>query len=132
MKKLTGIPALIWALAILAGIFAVYAQYTSKNLSTLEPKITHRVGEVCYEPYGAPVKPEFKAKHVIVTITWVDGPINWNGEAVAGLSQYSYDEGSDTSICRVWIPMPERVLGDDRMDTIGHEILHCVVGAFHE
>jgi len=33
--------------------------------------------------------------------------------------------------CRIHAQKPTRVTGDDKMDTLGHELLHCLIGTFH-
>jgi len=81
----------------------------------------------CYEPYGAPVGEEFVAGRVLVQVVWVEGE---RGSEVH--SSWSYDEETDTTICKVWIRRPEQVEGDPDMTGVGHEFLHCAIGDFHE
>ena len=33
--------------------------------------------------------------------------------------------------CRIHAVKPTRVKNDEKMDTLGHELLHCVIGTFH-
>jgi len=33
--------------------------------------------------------------------------------------------------CRIHAMKPTRVKNDDKMDTLGHEMLHCMIGTFH-
>lgn len=33
--------------------------------------------------------------------------------------------------CRIHAMKPTRVNNDDKMDTLGHELLHCMIGTFH-
>jgi hypothetical protein len=131
MKALTGISGLYWIAAVLIGIGSLYMHVTSTPQP--QPKLTHRVSEVCYEAHGQLVSPEFQADTAIIKVTWVTGPIDYNGEKVVGLTLYTEpDPDTNTTICKLWIPMPTHVLGDDKMDTMGHELLHCLVGGFHD
>ncbi len=88
-----------------------------------------RAEEICYcaEQYGVPVKPEYIADWAFVTFNWVEGE-----PGMAAHASYVYDEETNSVICVVTARMPDNVLGDPEMDSIGHEILHCVTGDFHE
>lgn len=33
--------------------------------------------------------------------------------------------------CKIHAVKPTRVKNDEKMDTLGHELLHCVIGTFH-
>jgi len=33
--------------------------------------------------------------------------------------------------CRIHAQKPTKVNGDEKMDTLGHELLHCMIGTFH-
>ena len=33
--------------------------------------------------------------------------------------------------CRIHAMKPTRVKGDEKMETLGHELLHCMIGTFH-
>ena len=88
--------------------------------------------QVCYNATGEYVRPEHKAIGALIRVNWIDGYVMNDGERVAGMARYMYDDELNQSVCEVWIPMPKRVLGDDRMDTVGHEVLHCLAGAFHK
>ena len=80
----------------------------------------------CYEPYGEPVTPEFLADFSLVHFRWVVGE---RGMAVQ--ASYLYDEETNTTICVVNVRMPNQVIGDPDMDSLGHEVLHCATGNFH-
>ncbi len=82
--------------------------------------------DVCYEPYGGPVEPEYVVDQVLVQIIWVEGERGLETE-----SSFSYDEEINTGICIIWVRMPDEILGDSDMDSIGHEFLHCATGDFH-
>lgn len=34
--------------------------------------------------------------------------------------------------CRIHAMKPTRVKNDEKMETLGHELLHCMIGTFHE
>ncbi len=36
------------------------------------------------------------------------------------------------SSCTIWAAMPEDENDTDALDTLGHEVLHCYVGSFHD
>jgi len=85
--------------------------------------------EVCYEPYGDSVDFEFEAEQALVKISWVDpGDLE---DGVEAESSYYYDEETNTTICLILAPRPVFVLGDPLMDALGHELLHCLAGEFH-
>ena len=33
--------------------------------------------------------------------------------------------------CKIHAVKPTRVTNDEKMDTLGHELLHCIIGTFH-
>lgn len=83
--------------------------------------------EYCYEPYGAKVFPEFIADGAVVKMNWVQGERGMGASA-----SYMYDEETKLTICLITARMPDQVIGDPDMDSLGHEFLHCVTGDFHE
>ena len=83
--------------------------------------------EYCYEPYGAPVEEEYRAGRTLIQVVYLD--VERGEEANAS---YLYDEETDTAICKIWIRVPDQVIGDPDMDSIGHEVLHCLIGDFHQ
>ena len=112
--------------AVLIGGGGVITSYLSEHPPTPQPK------QMCYNASGEAVKPEYRANSTLVRVHWIRGTIHYQGEEVEGLAKYVYDAELNASICEVYIPMPERVIGDAAMDTIGHEMLHCLSGAFHD
>lgn len=131
IKSITGIGGVYWLAAVLVGIGSLYMHVTSTP--SPHPKMTHRVSEVCYEATGERVREEFRAETAIIKVVYINGPIDYNGEPVVGLALYTgLDPDTNTNICKLFVPMPTHVLGDDKMDTLGHELLHCLVGAFHD
>lgn len=83
-------------------------------------------GWYCYAPYGTAVIPEFSAERSLIEVRWLTQP-----RGVEVQSTWYYDEDTDTSICVMWVRMPEQILGDPDMDAFGHEALHCFIGDFH-
>ena len=92
-------------------------------------------GFECYRAYGTDVRPEYILMGTIVRVHFLEPTeitLPDTGESVAGYSTYRLDpQGRPFSWCEIYVPMPEQVLGDSAMDTIGHELLHCVTGDFH-
>ena len=84
------------------------------------------VEEYCYAPYPSSVTQEFKAARALVEIEYLD---TGRGELVE--SSWYYDEETDTVLCKIWIRIPDDVIGDPDMDGLGHEFLHCMIGNFH-
>jgi len=82
--------------------------------------------EYCYDPYGSAVIPEWKANQTTILVTWTDAPRGGGAN-----SEWMYDEVEKISICRIWVRMPEQILSDPDMDSLGHEVLHCLTGDFH-
>ncbi len=85
-------------------------------------------GLYCYEPYGSNVEPQHLAQFTFIKVNYLTDPLPDGSE---GMSAWIYDPASETSICEIWAPVPMQVLGDPAMDTLGHELLHCLAGDFH-
>lgn len=83
--------------------------------------------EYCYTPYEEDVRPEFVADISLVTIRWVEGE-----RGMEAFASYYYDEETKATICLIAARMPTNVIGDPDMDTLGHELLHCLTGDFHK
>lgn len=84
---------------------------------------------ICYEPYGAPVEAEYVFGGSIVRVDFVDeSELPDDAEAIA---EYVPNFEKNFSWCKITTLFPERVLGDPRMDALGHELLHCIIGDFH-
>lgn len=82
--------------------------------------------EYCYVPYGTGVHPEFVAGTSLVKVNWVEGE-----RGMAAFASYMYDEETNSTICLITARMPDQVIGDPEMDSLGHEFLHCLTGDFH-
>jgi len=54
-----------------------------------------------------------------------EGAINRLGFAVWA------NPGNKPYWCRIHAVKPTRVKNDEKMDTLGHELLHCTIGTFH-
>jgi len=83
-------------------------------------------GEYCYVPYGVGVHPEFVAGTSLIKMNWVEGE-----RGMAAFAAYMYDEETNSTICLITARMPDQVIGDPEMDSLGHEFLHCLTGDFH-
>jgi len=85
--------------------------------------------QVCYEPYGPPVIAEYFLRGSIVMVNFIDKDDMPDGyEAYA---EYTPDFDNNFSWCLITATLPEQVLGDPAMDALGHELLHCISGAYH-
>jgi hypothetical protein len=84
---------------------------------------------VCFEAYGPPVTPEYILSGSIVLVKFIDQSDMPDGyEAYA---EYEVDFANNLSYCLITTSLPEQVLGDSKMDALGHELLHCITGNFH-
>lgn len=83
--------------------------------------------EVCYASYGQAPEPEFEVKTTLVTINWIEGKSGPEASA-----SWLYDEETNTTICVIIARRPDAILGDPDMDSLGHELLHCLTGNFHD
>jgi len=81
----------------------------------------------CYEPYGPYVEPEFIATRTVIEVVWLLGPRGDTAE-----SSWHYDEETGVSVCKIWVRLPDQVLGDPDMNALGHEVLHCLAGNFYD
>ena len=84
---------------------------------------------VCYEPYGAPVEAEYVLTGAIVVVNFIDESEMPDG--MEAYAEYVADFENNFAWCRITTLFPERMLGDPKMDALGHELLHCITGAFH-
>lgn len=83
----------------------------------------------CYEPYGAIIEPKYILNGTIVAVEFIDaGDMPDGTEAYA---RWSVDFDANVSYCVITAVLPEHMLGDPRMDALGHELLHCLTGEFH-
>lgn len=116
-----------WALVITVALLttAVIKLMTSPP----PPSDTCPETMVCYEPYGAPVEPEYILQGSVVMVRFIDESAMPDG--YDAYAEYVADFENNLSWCVITTVMPEQVLGDPKMDALGHEMLHCIVGAFH-
>lgn len=91
---------------------------------------------VCYESRGEHVVPEYELEgalvrvHLYDTVAEVQAAVgDSTGEAFAA---YEVLPELNVSRCEIWAARPRYVLGDPNMDSLGHELMHCIGGAFHE
>lgn len=74
------------------------------------------------------VVPEFKVDKTFVVVDWEGS----GDDGLYGQASWMLDEELQLTTCTVEIPLPDKVWGDEDMDTVGHEFLHCLIGDFHE
>lgn len=100
-------------------------------------------GAVCYLNEGEEVKPEYEATGLILVVHWFDTAEELR--AAVAESEPGYDvtdlEGFslctrmpelNAAVCDIWVQRPTHVMGDMNMDTLGHEVLHGLMGDFHD
>ena len=101
----------------------------------IEPGVSY-----CFIPGDEKVKPDFELKHTSLKVNWYD-TIDEVQQAtdtknIEGMSEWYVavdpETGEEFSWCELWVPRPVSVNGDPNMDTLGHEVLHCLMGSFHE
>ena len=96
-------------------------------VAAFDPHTPAVAEQVCYEPYGQEVEPEYIINRTDVEIRWVtpaDLPRNVEAQA-------TYTLHGNWSSCLIEAQLPEHILGDPKMDALGHELLHCLTGNFH-
>lgn len=80
----------------------------------------------CVAEDRGPVKPEYNITNGAFIIHWGKLKDNW-GEA-----EYEAHPDQNMVFCELWIEKrPAKVWGDPEMDTLGHELGHCLWGDFH-
>lgn len=90
----------------------------------------------CYENVGELVKPEFELNNVSLTVHWYNtveelGSATGQHDAEA-LSSCEHYPVANMAFCEVWVARPRNVVGDPQMDSLGHEVLHGLMGDFHK
>jgi len=97
--------------------------------------ISDETQQVCYETDGELVKPEYEAELIGLRVNLYDTVEQITaatGEKdIEGLASFER-LSSGVVECEIWASRPRIVLGDAAMDTLGHELLHCISGEFHE
>lgn len=83
----------------------------------------------CYEPYGAPIQAEYVLKGTLVLVRWL--PASQMPPNTEAYASWKVDFENNMSVCLLTATPPQQVLGDPRMDALGHELLHCLTGNFH-
>lgn len=68
-----------------------------------------------------------------MTITWVrTWPSNPAGGACGSGDAVGCAKRTSPTSCTIWAVEPTSIQDTNRMDTIGHEVLHCFLGKFHD
>jgi len=112
-----------WALIVTVALL------TTAVIKLMSDDPTPPSDQVCYEPYGAPVEPEYILAGTVVSVKFVDPSDMPDGYAAYAI--YQADLDTNWSVCHIVSMFPQQVLGDERMDALGHELLHCLTGAYH-
>lgn len=89
---------------------------------------------VCYEPDKipwcdaedrGPVEPEYNITSISLIVNWTTLKDDW------GKIEYEAYPKKNHAFCEIWLPKPKRVWGDALMESLGHEVFHCLAGEFH-
>ena len=91
---------------------------------------SEEVSEYCYDPYGQDVEAEHAVNYVYLRVIWNDN--GRGGDAWSEWEIWEDENGEIFSECTVSVPPPQQILGDPDMDALGHEVLHCIIGNFHD
>jgi len=84
-------------------------------------------GMYCFMPYGQPVIATHYSDTVRLKVNWLFD------QERAGEAWSEWEVGEDNVVdCEIWVHRPEQAMGDPDMDALGHEVLHCLIGEFHE
>ncbi len=81
------------------------------------------------EPHGVPPEAEHVLDLSIVRLVFKDAsemPPDTEAQA-----EYIVNLEESFSLCRIEAQFPTHTLNDPIMESIGHELLHCIVGNFH-
>ena len=84
--------------------------------------------QYCYEPYGSPVIATHHVSNLMISVNWIDDDV---GDSEAW-SKCEINEKHNTGWCEIWVKRPQKVIGDPAMDALGHEVLHGLLGDFHD
>lgn len=126
--------ALIVCFAIICGGIGIelHMAFDEHGCDTYHPQITDQSDP----DFREQVVPERMSEDMHIRFIKVNGPFWYKGQddddftSVLGLTSWAVDENGVTH-CTIWGPIPKHVYGDDAMDTLGHEFLHCIAGSFH-
>ena len=117
----------------LFGIIAGFLLHLAIDITRTEPPTADTRSEsmLCYELVGEEVKPEHFVHNAFISVKYVNEgaelPDGWEA-----MTQWVVYPDDDISFCTITIPTPTHVLGDPAMDAMGHELLHCLSGSFHD
>lgn len=123
---------LFTAFGMALGLGIMFAIFTLKAIPELEAYYADTCPEnmYCYEPYGAPVEAEYVLQGAIVKVNFLPEGHQLLEGAEANAT-WVVDWDANASWCVINTQFPQQVLGDPRMDALGHELLHCLIGNFH-
>ncbi len=101
------------------------------------------VGERCYAPYAPDLIKEFENNNVGITVTWYDNVdelreamidkfgMVWDDRDIQAASNCEHKPEFNISYCDIYAVRPTMV-DDDTTTSIGHEVLHGLLGAYHD
>ncbi len=95
--------------------------------------------ERCYAPYAPDLFKEFEVQNVAITVHWYDSKEELVEELGAAFGDRDFSAASDCekkpefniSYCDIYVVRPTSV-DDDATMSVGHEVLHGLLGAYHD
>lgn len=88
-----------------------------------------------FVPYE-PVVPEHENNNLLIKVNWYD-TVEEVQEAVGhsdvqaySLCEVHYEDGDDIGFCEIWVVRPVGV-DDEHTKSLGHEVLHGLLGSYH-
>ena len=96
-------------------------------------------GERCYAPYAPKLSPEFEVENMSFTVYWYDTKEELVEDVGDLFGARDFTAASDCekkpefniSYCDLYLVRPISV-DDDATMSVGHEVLHGLLGAYHE
>lgn len=124
---------LLGALVIVVILLAAIIMIVESAAQDIDP--------ICYENQGVIVQPTREMTNLLISVNWFDTLDELEsvlerrtGEDQTGTEGYSECETyaeRDIGWCEIWVVRPTYVLGDPNMDSLGHEVLHGLMGDYH-
>lgn len=139
-----------WILAIALGAMLFFVQNANGDELYIEAWVDEvpaveepPEGERCYAPYSPDLIKEFEVNNVGLTIHWYDTReelydalvdlfgVIWEDRDIQAASDCEKKPEFNISYCDIYAVRPTTV-DDDTTMSIGHEVMHGLLGAYHD